>query len=296
MTQQLQPQPRPQSGARPATPLRATLRDDDLPTRVIVGSRRDPLLWLRRILPFALGGIILIVWTLATSGANGSGFMRATPAEVAQAFVNMIADGSLARHIGTTMIEIAVGYFIGVSLAFVIGYGVSRIGVLEQLVLPYLIGLQAIPIVAVAPILITYLGPGVLTNAVICALIVFFPMLITTNVAIRNIHPDHRDLMITLSANWWQTFSKLEVPAALPVLFGGLKVSTTLAVIGAVVGEGVSAQQGLGYLVYYSRYVFNQSSVLVGLGTLMAVAYLLYWLVQRIERYVLRWNRNIAGS
>jgi NitT/TauT family transport system permease protein len=80
----------------------------------------------------------------------------------------------------------------------------------------------------------------------------------------------------------------------MPVLFGGLKVSTTLAVIGAVVGEGVSAQQGLGFLVYYSRYVFNQSSVLVGLGTLMLVAYLLYWLVERLEKRVLRWSRSVG--
>jgi len=165
------------------------------------------------------------------------------------------------------------------------------VAVVEKLVLPYLVGLQAIPIVAVAPIIITYLGPGLFTNGLICALIVFFPMLITTNVAIRSIDHDKREFMRLMSATWWQTFTKLEIPAALPIIFGGLKVSTTLAVLGAVVCEGASAEHGLGYLVYYSRYVFNQSSVMVGLFTLMIVAYSLYWLVAQIERYSLRWQR-----
>lgn len=256
---------------------------------VHVASPRAKWRWLERVLPVAVGLTILLAWYWLTRG--GGGFMRATPGEVLTAYQAMIADGSLARHVGTTLLEIALGYFIGVSVALVLGYSVSRLAAVETLLLPYLVGLQAIPIVAVAPIIITYLGPGIVTIALICALIVFFPMLITTNVAIRSIDPDQRELLRGLSATWWQTFWKLEVPAALPIIFGGLKVSTTLSVIGAVVGEGISAQYGLGYLVYYSRYVFNQSSVLVGLFTLMIVAYGLYWLVAQIEQRVLAWRR-----
>ncbi|MBX3082281.1 MAG: ABC transporter permease [Anaerolineae bacterium] len=247
------------------------------------------LVWLRRLLPILLGAVALGLWTWLTR--DGGGFMRATPGEVLAAYGSMISSGALLQHITTTLAEVALGYFMGVSLAFILGYGVSRVAVVEKLVLPYLVGLQAIPIVAVAPIIITYLGPGLFTNGLICALIVFFPMLITTNVAIRSIDHDKREFMRLMSATWWQTFTKLEIPAALPIIFGGLKVSTTLAVIGAVVGEGVSAEHGLGYLVYYSRYVFNQSSVMVGLFTLMIVAYGLYWLVAQIERYSLRWQR-----
>jgi NitT/TauT family transport system permease protein len=247
------------------------------------------LTWVRRLLPFALGAIVITVWWWMTR--DGGGFMRATPSEVVAAYNTMIADGSLTQHVLTTLAEVALGYFMGVSLAFVLGYSVSRMQSIEKLVLPYLVGLQAIPIVAIAPIIITYLGPGLITNGLICALIVFFPMLITTNVAIRTIDHDKREFMRLMSATWWQTFIKLEIPAALPVIFGGLKVSTTLAVIGAVVGEGVSAEHGLGFLVYYSRYVFNQSSTLVGLFTLMIVAYSLYWLVSLIERKLLRWQR-----
>lgn len=244
----------------------------------------------RRLLPVVLMTLLVLLWAFVTR--DGGGFMRATPAEVAGQAVSMAVSGLLFRHIGVTLLEVAIGYVIGVSLAFWLGYSVSRIPALQSLLLPYLIGLQAVPMVAIAPILITYLGPGILTNGIICALIVFFPMLITTNVAFRTIHHDLRDLMRSLSATRWQTFTRLELPAALPTLFGGLKVSTSLAVIGAVVGEGVSAEYGLGYLVYYSRYVFNQSSVLVGLFTLMGLAFTLYALVARIERRMLRGRRR----
>jgi NitT/TauT family transport system permease protein len=210
----------------------------------------------------------------------------------------MISSGLLFQHISATLSEMLLGYSLGVVLAFILGYTVAKLAAVQQLILPYLIGLQAIPIVAIAPLLITYLGPGLVTNGIICALIVFFPMLITTNVAFRAIPPEYRDFMRTVSASPWQTFLKLELPAALPLIFGGLKVSTSLAVIGAVVGEGVSAEYGLGYLVYYSRYVFNQSSVFVGLITLMVVAYGYYEAVALLERFVLRWRtvRDEAGS
>lgn len=240
------------------------------------------------LIPFALLGILLLWWYLATR--EGSGFMRATPSEVGAAFQEMISSGTLFQHIGATLAEMLLGYSLGVVLAFILGYSVAKLAPVQQLILPYLIGLQAIPIVAIAPLLITYLGPGLVTNGIICALIVFFPMLITTNVAFRAIPPEYRDFMRTVSASPWQTFVKLELPTALPVIFGGLKVSTSLAVIGAVVGEGVSAEYGLGYLVYYSRYVFNQSSVFVGLITLMVVAYGFYEAVAGLERLVLRWR------
>lgn len=265
----------------PAPPLTSSL------TTLGTPPRRQR--WVRRLLPLVIGGLIVLLWAWYTR--DGGGFMRATPGEVLAAYRDMLADGTLVRHIATTLAEVALGYFIGVALALVLGYSVSRIAAVEKLVLPYLVGLQAIPIVAIAPIIITYLGPGIVTNALICALIVFFPMLITTNVAIRSIDPTQRELMHAWRASWWQTFRWLEVPASLPILFGGFKVSTTLAVIGAVVGEGVSAQYGLGFLVYYSRYVFNQSSALVGLFTLMLLAYGLYWLVSQIERRVLAWRR-----
>ncbi|RPI93091.1 MAG: ABC transporter permease subunit [Chloroflexi bacterium] len=162
---------------------------------------------------------------------------------------------------------------------------------MEGLLGPYAVGFQAVPIVAIAPVLIRFFGPGIATNSVIVALIVFFPMLVSTIVGMRSADPDLQALMRSLAATRWQTFTRLEVPSALPSLFGGLKVSTTLAVAASVVGEAISSTAGLGFLVYSSRYVFNPAGVLVGVITLTALALALYEVVARLERRLLAWQR-----
>ncbi len=243
------------------------------------------------LLPILLGVLVLVFWYFQTRDQAAS-FVVAPPLVVAEQFVASVANGTLIRHVGTTLAEIGIGFALGVSVAFMLGYGIARNTILDQTLSPYAVGFQAIPMIALAPTLIRFFGPGIVTNGIIGALIVFFPMLMSTIVGFRNIDPALRDLMQSYAATRWQTFLKLEIPAALPVLFGGFKVSTTLAVVGAIVGEAVSAQAGLGFLIYSSRYVYDTSLVLVGVFTLTALALLLYELVSRIERGFLAWQQR----
>jgi NitT/TauT family transport system permease protein len=245
-----------------------------------------------RWLPPLIGLMALALWHLATADQPEASFIVAPPLAVARQFVDLLINGTLLRHIGTTLLEIGIGLALGVGAAFVLGYGIAHHWLLDRVFSPYVVGFQAVPIVAIAPVLIRFFGPGVVSNGIICALIVFFPMLVSTIVGLRNISVEHRELMQTFTANRWQLFAKLELPAALPVLFGGLKVSTTLAVAAAVVGEAISANAGLGFLIYSARYVYDTSSVLVGVFTLTALALTLYGLVTRIERRLLRWQRR----
>ena len=117
----------------------------------------------------------------------------------------------------------------------------------ERLLSPYVVASQSVPIVAIAPLLIIWFGPGLLSKVLISALIVFFPVLVNTIVGLRSVPDDLRDLMRSLQATRAQIFRMLEVPAALPVFLGGLRIGATLAVIGAVVGEFVGADRGLGF-------------------------------------------------
>jgi len=274
--------------ARERLPRRPVLERDR--TQVIDISPRHPARPYR-LLPVLLGVLVLLFWYFQTRDQAAS-FVVAPPLAVAEQFITSVANGTLLRHVGTTLLEIGIGFALGVSTAFVLGYGIARNTILDQTLSPYAVGFQAIPIVAIAPVLIRFFGPGVVTNGIICALIVFFPMLMSTIVGIRNIDPTLRDLMQSYAATRWQMFLKLEIPAALPVLFGGLKVSTTLAVAAAVVGEAVSAQAGLGFLIYSSRYVYDTASVLVGVFTLTALALLLYEVVSRVERRLLAWQQR----
>lgn len=124
----------------------------------------------------------------------------------------------------------------------------------------------------------------------VCALITFFPTLISTIVGIRSVDPDLHDLMRSLRASRWQRFRLLELPAALPVLFGGLKLSVILAVVGAVVGEFSGADVGLGFLINLARGVLDTPLMFVAVFCLVVIAQTLYVAVSLLEQYCLRWR------
>jgi NitT/TauT family transport system permease protein len=129
-----------------------------------------------------------------------------------------------------------------------------------------------------------------LSKVLVCALITFFPTLISTIVGIRTVDADLRDLLRTLQASRWQTFRLLEMPSALPVVFGGLKLSVILAVVGAVVGELLGANAGLGYLINLARGVFDTPLIFVAILGLVVIAQALYLAVVLVERRMLRWQ------
>ena len=155
---------------------------------------------------------------------------------------------------------------------------------------PIILAFQSAPIVAYAPLLVLWFGSGPTSKIVTSALIVFFPMLMNTIVGIRNVSPALRDLMRSMQATRWQTFTQLEIPAAMPILMGGLKISATLSVIGAVVGEFISANAGLGFLISLAKNQYDTPLVIVGVLTLTILARLLYSLVSLLERRVLAWQ------
>jgi NitT/TauT family transport system permease protein len=139
---------------------------------------------------------------------------------------------------------------------------------------------------------VIWFGPGLFSKVLICALIVFFPVLVNTIVGLRSVPDDLRDLMRSLQASRWQTFSLLEVPAALPIFLGGLRIGATLAVIGAVVGEFVGADRGLGFMINRARGQYDTALVFVAILALVFMALSLYGLVVLLESRLLSWRRR----
>jgi NitT/TauT family transport system permease protein len=241
--------------------------------------------WQRWLLP---AGILaaLAAWQLLTSIAIVPSFLLPSPAAVADRFVHAWSDVSLAHHALVTLSEVLAGLLLGVLTATVLGYLVAKSAAAERLLSPYIVASQAIPIVAIAPLLVIWFGPGRVSKILIAALIVFFPVLVNTVVGVRSVPHELRELMRSLRATPWQTFSLLEIPAALPVLLGGLKIGATLSVIGAVVGEFVGADEGLGFLVNVGRGLYDTALVFVAVFVLIAMALALYGLVAWFERKV----------
>jgi NitT/TauT family transport system permease protein len=238
----------------------------------------------------AFGAVLLLSWALVARSGMYAPFIVPSPSSVADRWWDIATDGSLIRHTAVTLREVLTGLLFGVLAAFWLGYLLARNRIVAYTLTPYLVALQAVPIVAVAPLLIIWFGAGIASKVIICALLVFFPMLVNTVLGMRNIPPELHDLMRSLEATPLQTFWHLELPAALPILLGGLKVSATLSVIGAVVGEFVSASEGLGYLINFGRGVYDTPLVIAAVFTLTGLALLLYGLAAWLERILLDWQ------
>ncbi|MFQ3568575.1 MAG: ABC transporter permease [Aggregatilineales bacterium] len=245
---------------------------------------------LRTLAPWLMVVIVLLIWELITRLQLYPEFIIPRPVAVFDKFVEVLANGRLWLHASTTLGQMAIGLAIGLSAALTLGYALAKSTLLEDILSPIIVALQSTPVVAYAPLLVIWFGTGPTSKVVTCALIVFFPMLLNTMVGIRSVPSSLRDLMRSLRASRWQMFWLLEVPAALPVLLGGLKVSATLAVIGAVVGEFVSANAGLGYLIKISRDAYDTPLVFVSVLALAVIARALYGIVALLERRLLAWQ------
>ena len=252
-------------------------------------SKRNRRNWLG-IISLLLG---LLAWHLITRYSGIPNFILPSPFSVWTRFLRALSDGSLLYHTGITLSEIVLGLIAGTLFATVVGYGLAKSRSLEQVLSPYLVASQAVPVVAIAPLLVIWLGNGILSKVVICALIVFFPVLVNTIVGVRAVPTALYDLMNSLHASRIQILWKVEVPASLPVFLGGLRIGATLSVIGAIVGELVSAEQGLGYLLQLGDFQYDTPMVFVAVFMLIALALMLYGIVTSLERRFLKWQERV---
>lgn len=266
----------------PAPPLAATPERTRTPRRLLV----------RRFAGLATLLLVLGLWHLVTAQGWVRPFLLPPPAAVAAKFQDVLLDGRLWLHTRTTLTEVLLGLGIGVSIGVVVGYCIAKSRLLEDLLSPIIVAFQSTPIVAYAPLLVIWFGSGPQSKVITCVLIVFFPMLMNTVVGIRGVPRDLHDLMRVSRATRWQTLTRLEIPAALPVLLTGLKTSATLAVIGAVVGEFIVANAGLGFLINLARSQFDTPLVFVAVITLTLMAGALYGAVSLLERRLLAWQKR----
>ena len=247
----------------------------------------------KRLTPIILSALsFLLVWHLITRYSGIPNFILPSPLSVWTRFLRAINDGSLPYHTGITLLEIVLGLLSGVLFATVVGYLLAKSRSLERVLSPYLVASQAIPVVAIAPLLVIWLGEGILSKVVICALIVFFPVLVNTIVGVRAVPTALYDLMNSLHATRAQILWKVEVPASLPVFLGGLRIGATLSVIGAIVGELVDAEEGLGFLLQLGDFQYDTPMVFVAVLTLIALALMLYGIVTLLERKYLKWQEK----
>jgi len=240
----------------------------------------------------ASGGLLLAVlaaWEWLPPLAGIPAFILPPPSRVWQEFTRLLGAERLLLHTGITSLEVVAGFAIGSALGAVIGFVLGLAPRAELVLSPYILALQIAPKVAFAPLFVMWLGFTVYPKILVAILIVFFPVMINVLTAIRTVDPDMVNLARSFSATRWQIFRMIEVPATMPPLFAGLRIASTLAVIGVVVGELVGGNKGLGYLLVFGEGQGNTAMVFVSIIFLTLIGIAAYALVVLAERRVLHY-------
>jgi NitT/TauT family transport system permease protein len=251
-------------------------------------TRRPPVGLLARALALlpalVLGVALLALWQAATAVGGIPAFLLPPPAQVAQAFARGISDGLLPSYALTTLQDSLVGFALGTLVAIPLGYGIARSSLLARALQPYVAASLAIPAFALAPLLSMWLGFGLRPVAALCALIVFFPTVVNTALGLRTLDRDVLDAARVEGAGRWALLRHIELPLALPSILAGVRISLTLSVAGAVVGEFVSGDRGLGGLLLIVRAEFDTPLEFATLLMLALFAIALYGLARLAER------------
>jgi NitT/TauT family transport system permease protein len=229
--------------------------------------------------------VFVIAWKLVVLVGGYPPFILPSPEVVGQRFVRAWADGIIEPHALATLVEIGLGFTVGAGTGLLAGYALARSALVERIISPYVVAAQATPILALAPLLALWFGPGLISKVVICGLIVFFPIAVSTMVGVRSVDRGLLELARSFRATRRQVLTTLEIPGALPSILGGMRVGVTLAVVGAIVGEWAGADRGLGVLVNLARgSLFDIPLMFATLATIAMVGIALYLVVVFAER------------
>ena len=232
---------------------------------------------------------VLWLWQWAADRVLAPAYVLPPPAKVIAALGQLIQNGALLHHASATLSEALSGFAIAVVAGAVIGYALARSEALNRLAAPLVATSQALPMIALAPLLVMWFGLGLVSKVIICALIVFFPILVNTVVGLRSIDREMTDAARTLGAGTGQTLWYVEIPLALRPLLAGVRMGLTLAMTGAIVGEFVASDAGLGFLMVLSRTNFDASMVFAAALTTAAISTLLYKSIGWLERALIDW-------
>ena len=255
--------------------------------------REDPALFVRNRPQVLLIPLVFVVfvgsWEWVVRDWYIPGFMVPAPSMVAGALARGVRSGLYLANFWVTLCEALVGFVIAAVAGTMLGAVIAQFRVMEQTFYPYLVALQTLPKIAIAPLIIVWFGFGISSKIVIAATVAFFPVLVNVIVGLKTIDPAKLDLMRSLRASRWQTFRLVTFPNALPFVFAGLDIAIVFSVLGAIVGEFVGAQKGLGNLILQFNFSLDIAGVFAVLILLSVMGVALHLIMQAVQKHVIFW-------
>lgn len=251
-------------------------------------------IWISWAVPFALIVLIIGGWEVIVRARDTPRWFLPPPTAVVEALFN--SRQLLLHHTLVTLEEVAVGLALSflVGVAFALAIASSR--VVERAVYPFVIASQAIPIIALAPILLIWFGYGLTPKVIVVALICFFPIVVNTVDGLRSVDPDLIDLLRSMGASSWTTYRVVRIPSSLPYLFSGTRIAAAVSVIGALIGEWVGSSAGLGYFMIRSAGQFATARVFAAVLVSALLGLALFGIVSLLERLLMPWQRVRTAS
>jgi NitT/TauT family transport system permease protein len=249
--------------------------------------------WRRRLLPLAGGAALLFIWWALIAIFHVRSFIAPAPDVVATTFYAKF--GMLMANLGPTALEALCGFALGNTAAIAIATVFVHRKSVEQAFFPIAVLLHSIPVVATAPILVLLLGNGLAPKVSIAAIICFFPTLVNMVRGLESVGAQSMELMHVLSATQREVFFKLRVPTSLPFLFSALRIAASTATVGAIVGEWIGSQVGIGALIIQATYNFDAALLYATVlcGSAFSVAF--FQMIRLIERLVVRWDAGVVS-
>jgi len=256
--------------------------------RWIISSGSDNLI--------SLIGFLLLVcaWELAVYLFEIPDYILPAPSAIAKSLYNGFASGIFITNLMVTAIQTLAGFFLAAVLGTALGAVVAQFDIVERVVYPWLVALQALPKIAIAPLIIIWAGYGITSKIIIVALVAIFPVLVNTIMGLKSCDQGKLDLMRALGAGRWETFRSVRLPNALPFIFAGLNVAIVLAILGSIVGEFVGSKAGLGNLILEANFQFDVARIFAVLVILGVFGVVLSKLMGIVQDYFLFWNKGLV--
>lgn len=256
--------------------------------------RERPELWM---VP-AVFVLVVAVWEFGVDLFDVDEFVLPPPSAIAESLWNQLTNDLFWGHFWVTAQETLIGFAIGVTVALTLGTLISQVPILEKTLMPYIVAFQTVPKVALAPLFVVWFGFGLTSKIVMAAVISFFPILINVIEGLRSADSDRIQMLTVFGASRSQIFRMVRLPTALPFIFAGLDIGIVFAILGAVVGEFIGAQEGLGYLLLQTNYNFDIAGMFAVLVVLSLMGMLAHLTIRFAQRKIAFWaeeNRVIGA-
>ena len=238
--------------------------------------------------------VVLIVCDVLVKINDVPSWLLPSPSEIFKAMLDNAR--ILTSHTITTLIEVILGFVIALFVGLLLSSAITLSSTIEKSFYPFIIASQTIPVIVIAPMLLVWVGYGLMPKIIVVALISFFPIVVNTVDGMKSIDIDLEKLFRTMGASNWDIFRKIRIPNSLPYMFSGLRVAISISVIGAVIGEWVGSSEGLGYLMIRSKPQFKTELVFAAIFILSIMGIILFFGIGLVEKLCIPWNNFRKGD